>query len=144
MARITREQFNKWNAQAQNGFGFDLQYFATWNEKTLTKKIKMDNGNIVEFKIEYDKEFERKTNEYGYRQNVETGRYIPMLYITIWRPTQTGCYTSAGWAKNERLGESETSKKYNVLCNLSARINTDEYMKEICNTKENEEPIRIL
>lgn len=131
MAKLTREQYNKWNSQAKNGFGFDIEYFAIWNEKTLSKKIKMENGNIAEFKIEYTKEFEAKTNEYGSRWNVETGRYIPMLYITVWHPTQTGLYTSTGWEKTERLGEPETSKKYNVLCKLSADIDTNEYMKEI-------------
>lgn len=96
MAKITREQFNKWNEQAKNGFQFDLQYFLTWSEKTLTKKVKMDNGDVIEFKIEYDKEFETITNGWGVKYNQETGRYIPMLYITHWRPSASGsgCYTS--------------------------------------------------
>lgn len=134
MAKITREQFNKWNDQAKNGFQFDLQYFLTWNEKTLTKKIKMENGDIIEFKIEYDKEYEKYTNEWKVTRNVETGRYIPMLYITHWRPTQSGCYTSSGWAKSEILGSPENSKKYNVLCKFSETVNTDEHMKAF--TKE--------
>ena len=130
MAKITREQYNKWNAQANNGFSLDLQYFVIWNEKTLTKKIKLENGNVIEFKIEYHKEFETKTNSYGCKWNVETGRYIPMLNITVWHPTTSGCYASSGWAKSERIGEVQNTKKYNVLCKLSAEINTDEYIKE--------------
>ena len=132
MAKITREQYNKWNAQAKNGFSFDLQFFVTWNEKTLTKKVKMENGDIMEFKIEYQKEFETKTNEWGCRWNVETGRYIPMLNVTHWKPSTTsGCYHSGGWEKSEIIGSPETSKKYNVLCKLSETVNTDEYMKKI-------------
>lgn len=132
MAKITREQFNKWNEQAKNGFQFDLQYFLTWSEKTLTKKVKMDNGDVIEFKIEYDKEFETITNGWGVKYNQETGRYIPMLYITHWRPSTSGsgCYTSHGWAKSEKLGNPENSKKYNVLCKFSETVNTDEYMEE--------------
>lgn len=130
MAKITREQYNKWNAQANNGFSLDLQYFVIWNEKTLTKKIKLESGNVIEFKIEYHKEFETKTNSYGCKWNVETGRYIPMLNITVWHPTTSGCYASNGWAKSERIGEVQNTKKYNVLCKLSAEINTDEYIKE--------------
>lgn len=130
MAKITREQYNKWNAQANNGFSLDIQYFVIWNEKTLTKKIKLENGNVIEFKIEYHKEFETKTNSYGCKWNVETGRYIPMLNITVWHPTTSGCYTSSGWVKSERIGEVQNTKKYNVLCKLSAEINTDEYIKE--------------
>lgn len=130
MAKITREQFNKWNAQAKNGFQFDLECFMVWGEKTLTKKIKMENGDIIEFKIEYTKEFETKTNEWGCKWNVETGRYIPMLYITHWKPSTSGCYHSSGWAKTEVLGSPENSQKYNVLCKLSETVNTDEYMEE--------------
>lgn len=129
MAKITREQFNKWNAQAKNGFQFDLEHFLTWNEKTLTKRIKMENGDIIEFKVEFEKEFETKTNTYGCHWNVETGRYIPMLYITHWKPSTSGCYHSSGREKSEALGNPENSKKYNVLCKLSEMVNTDEYMK---------------
>lgn len=129
MAKITREQFNKWNQQAKNGFGFDLNYYLTWTEKTLTKKVKMENGDVIEFKIEYQKEFETKTNSYGCRWNVETGRYIPTLYITHWKPSTSGCYCSSGFDKSEILGEAETSKKYSTLCKLSEKINTDGYME---------------
>ena len=129
MARLTREQYNKWNAQAKNGFQFDLEYYLTWNEKTLTKKIKMENGDIIEFKIEYIKEFETKTNDYGCKWNVETGRYIPTLYITHWRPSTSGCFHSHGHEKEETLGSPESSKKYNILCKLSETVNTDQYME---------------
>ncbi len=131
MAKITREQFNKWNAQAQNGFGLDLQYYVIWGEKTLTKKIELDNGNVVEFKIEYRNEYETKTNEHGCRWNVETGRYIPMLHITVWRPSHSGCYVSSGIGKYERIGDAQTSKRYNVLCKLSAEVKTEQYMDAI-------------
>lgn len=130
MAKITREQFNKWNSQAKNGFQLDLQHYLVWNEKILTKKIKMENGDIIEFRIEYHKEFETKTNEWGCKWNEETGRYIPMLCITRWKPSTSGCYCSGGWAKTEILGSPETSKKYNVLCKLSETVDIDKYMKE--------------
>lgn len=133
MAKLTREQFNKWNAQAQNGFTFDIQEFCVWNEKTLKKNHKLESGDVVEFRIEYDEEYETKTNEWGCRWNVKTGRYIPMLYIRIWHPSSTsGCYTSNGiYYERYELGEPENTKKYNVLCKLSAEVNTDEYMKKI-------------
>ena len=130
MAKLTREQAKKWNEQAKNGFQFDIEYYLIWGEKTLTKKIKMENGDVIEFKIEYNKEFETKTNGYGCKWNVETGRYIPMLYITHWKPSSSGCYHSSGWEKIETLGSPENSKKYNVLCKFSETVNTDEYMEE--------------
>lgn len=131
MARITREQFNKWSAQAQNGFNLDLKHYVVWSEKRLVKTEKLQNGDVIEFNIEYRKEFETKTNEHGCRWNVETGRYIPELCITRWHPTTSGCYASGGYAKREDIGEPQTSKKYNVLCKLSAEILTDNYMPEI-------------
>ena len=132
MAKLTREQYEKWTAQAHNGFYFDVKYYVCWNEKTLRKTVEMPNGDVIEFKIEYDNEFETRTNEYGCKWNVKTGRFIPMLYIHHWRPSTTpGVYHSNGaWAKRERIGEIQDKKKYNVLCNLSAGIDTDEYMKE--------------
>jgi hypothetical protein len=37
MAKLTKEQYNKWNAQAKNGFQFDFRYFILHNEKTFCK-----------------------------------------------------------------------------------------------------------
>ena len=54
MAKITREQYNKWNEQAKNGFQFDFQYYVVWSEKTLTKKVKMDNGDWYWFDLTWD------------------------------------------------------------------------------------------
>ena len=56
MAKITKEQYTKWSKQAKNGFSLDLQYYVIWNEKTLTKRIKMADGDVMEFKIEYQRE----------------------------------------------------------------------------------------
>ena len=74
MAKLTREQYNKWNAQAQNGFMLDLQYFLIWGEKTLIKGIEQENGAIIRFKLSYIDEFETRTNEHGCRWNERTGR----------------------------------------------------------------------
>ena len=132
MVKITKEQYTKWSAQAKNGFVLDLQHYVIWSEKTLTKRIKMADGDVMEFKIEYMKEYEQKTNEWGCKWSVETGRYIPTMTITRWHPTGTGCYTSIGRYEEEKpLGEPEQTKKYSVLCKLSGEIDTDEYMKKI-------------
>ena len=130
MAKITREQFNKWNAQAKNGFSFDLEYFLTWSEKTLTKRIEIHDGIVIEFTIQYKNEYETITNEYGCKWNQQTGKYIPMLYITRWKPSpNSGCYYSSGREYSEILGTVESSKKYNVLCKYSEQIDTEKYME---------------
>ena len=62
MAKLTREQYNKWNAQAKNGFQLDLQYYLIWSEKTLIKDVQQEDGSIIRFKLWYMPEYETKTN----------------------------------------------------------------------------------
>lgn len=131
MAKITKEQYMQWNEQAKNGFNFDLRHYVIWSEKTLSKRIERAGGDVIEFKIEYFKEFEQKANNYGCKWNVETGRYIPTLTVTIWHPTGTGCYISGGYKERRSLGEPEKTKKYNILCKFSKEIDTDEYIKNM-------------
>ena len=47
MARITREQLNRWNGQAKNGFHLDMEYFLNWGEKTLIKDVKQECGGYI-------------------------------------------------------------------------------------------------
>ena len=65
MATITREQFNKWNGQAKNGFSFDFRHYVTWNEKQLIKEIKNEDGTITRYTISYYPERERITQNNG-------------------------------------------------------------------------------
>lgn len=77
MAKITREQYNKWNAQAQNGFRLDLQYYVVWGEKTLVKSIKQTDGTIIQFKLWYIPEYKTKVNEWGCKWNVKPENKSP-------------------------------------------------------------------
>lgn len=128
--KITREQYNKWNEQAQNGFTFDLQKFAVWGEKELFKRVKQSDGSFIQFQIGWRSEFTAYTNEWGVTRNIETGRHIPTLNISKWEPAPSGAYVSHGLGEDITLGASETSKKYNVLCKLSALVDTDKLMAE--------------
>lgn len=131
MAILTREQFNKWNAQAQNGFGFDIERYVVWNEKTLTKNINHADGSIIRFRLEYYPEVETIENEYGYRYNQRTGQFLPTLQIDRLRPTRTeGCYGVQS-VKKITVGNAEKSQKYAVLCKISGIINIDDYIKDI-------------
>lgn len=132
MAKLTREQYNKWNAQAQNGFAFDIEGYCVWNEKRLTKSIKQPDGSIVKFKIEFDPEYERKTNEWGCHWNVKTGRQIPTMRIDRLVPGSTeGVYIVHTVKEKITMGEPEKTMKYSTLCKISGTVNTDEYLKEI-------------
>lgn len=57
MANITREQLNKINSGAKNGYTMDLQYFLFHNEKTLEKYIDItgDDIHFLNITVDYTK-----------------------------------------------------------------------------------------
>lgn len=132
MARLTREQYNKWNEQAKNGFQFDIQYYVMWSEKTLIKNVPQEDGSIIQFKLWYIPEYETKTNEHGCKWNVKTGRQIPMMRIERLVPGNTeGVYLVHTVRDDRPMGEPEKTLKYSTLCKISGEVNTDEELKAI-------------
>lgn len=132
MGKLTREQYNKWNAQAKNGFQLDLQYFLIWGEKTLIKDIKQESGCIIRFKLYYMPEYETVTNEYGCKWNERTGRQIPMMKIDKLIPGNTkGVYVVHSIRYDIPMGEAEKTMKYATLCKISGEVNTAEELKAI-------------
>lgn len=131
MPSITREQAQKWDAQAQGGFRFDVRNYAIWGEKELRKTVEIAEGRVVEFRIGYRAEYETKTNGNGCKWNVETVRHIPELVIRVWTPSgdpENGVFCSTGFGRHVDLGPAEDKKKYAVLCKLSGIVNTEDYM----------------
>ena len=132
MAKLTREQLNKWNAQAKNGFQLDLQYFLIWNEKTLIKDVKQEDGCIIRFKLCYMPEYETKTNECGCKWEERTGRQIPVMKIDKLVPGSTeGIYIVHTMRDYRPMGEPEKTMKYATLCKISGEVNTAEELKAI-------------
>lgn len=132
MAKLTRDQYNKWNAQAKNGFNFDIEYYLIWGEKTLIKDIEQKNGVIIRFKLSYISEYETQTNEHGCRWNVKTGRKIPVMKIDRLVPCKTeGMYQVISVAENRQMAESEKTMKYSTLCKISGLIDTDVELQKI-------------
>lgn len=131
MATLTREQYKKWNSQAQNGFKLDIEYYVSYGEKTLVKYIKQADGTIIQFKLWYIPEYETVTNEYGCRWNVRTGKQIPMLEIDKLIPSSSGCYIVSPIKDNIQMAAAEKTMKYATLCKISATLDTAEYLKEI-------------
>mgnify|MGYP003571248027 CR=1 FL=1 len=132
MAKITREQAQKWDAQAKGGFHFDVRQYAIWGEKELRRTVELDGGDVLELKLEYTAEHETRTNEYGCRWTVATGRHIPTLRVTRWRPSSSGsgCYVSHGAGKTVAIAPAEKSKKYALLCRLSGELDCSPYIAE--------------
>lgn len=133
MSKITREQAQKWDAQAKGGFRFDVQHYAIWGEKELRRTVDLDGGDVLELRLSYRAEFETRTNEHGCRWNVETGRHIPVLRVTRWRPSGcgSGVYISSGAGRTVDLAGPEASKKYAVLCRLSGEVDFSPYILEV-------------
>lgn len=128
MATITREQFNKWNGQAKNGFGFDFRHYVTWSEKQLVKEIKNEDGTITRYTISYYPERERITQNNGYSWTKETGRHLPTLRIDTLHPTHTEGIYRVQHGRDITIGQPEKTKKYATLCKLSA-VDIDELTK---------------
>ena len=133
MPSITREQFNRWNAKAVNGFAFDLQTYCVWGEKSLCRYIHLDDDHKVELHVEYRDEYETRTSPYGCKYQMPTGRHIPELHVSAWTRSASGSgmFVSHGLGRWFKIGEPQTSKKYDVLCKLAATINADDYVKEV-------------
>lgn len=132
MAKLTREQLNKWNAQAKGGFVFDYRYYLIWGEKELIKQIDLDDTRVLQVKICYYPEYETRANDYGCKWNVRTGREVPNVHYQVYhREDNSGFLKGYGMGTYEPIGEPQDKKKYNVLCALSATIDLDAIIKKV-------------
>lgn len=106
MARITREQLEKYNAKCKNGFKFNLQEFLIWKEKSVIKEIKLNNNEILEVTIFYSTE--------------PTGE-IPTLRIH--KGTLDGnFYSFSGQGQTFTIGDTQKKKNFNLLAKLTEKF----------------------
>lgn len=54
MPVITNQQVDSIDKQCSNGWKLDVHYYLFHNEKTLIKKIDIDDENYLEFKLRYN------------------------------------------------------------------------------------------
>lgn len=121
MAKLTREQAQKWNGQLKGGFRFDVRHFMIWGEKLARKDIDLGNGNILQATLEYHDVYD------GYRP---TGEQQPKLHLQIWQPGITeGMIVSHGLGANVEIGTKQQKRKWSELCKLSADYGDDEKIK---------------
>lgn len=111
MAKLTKEQVQKWNAQLQGGFKFDVMYFLNWNQKVARRNIELANGKILQATLEY-----RDIRD-GYRL---TGQVHPMLHFQIWhKGSVEGMMHSFGMGASVEIGTPQNKRNWKELCNLS-------------------------
>lgn len=123
--KITREQFNKWDAQVKKlagaAWGFDLNKYCLWGEKTVINQEAIENGEYIQKKVVYYPEFERVTNCHNVTYNRETGRYIPTLLVNHLYPLESGLYRVIEVERRE-IGAAQEKKNFNNLCKAAAAV----------------------
>lgn len=71
MARITKEQVTSINSKCSNGWVLDTFYFAGFGEKTLIKRVQIDNQHFFEFKLRYNSDNQIELHISKYFQETE-------------------------------------------------------------------------
>lgn len=128
--KLTREQAMNRQKQAPANWNYDIQYAVIHGEHTIVRKIKLDEQHYLTAKMIYRTEYETKTNEYGCKWNVETGRQIPNVHISKWVVPEGRDYaTSNGLGLWLPVGEPQKNKNYKVLCQLAADITDEQILK---------------
>ncbi len=56
MATITKQKLEEINNKCSNSWELDVFYFLNWNEKTLIKRISIEDNNYLEFRLYYNSE----------------------------------------------------------------------------------------
>lgn len=112
MATITKAQYDKFNAQANEaGFDFDLRTYVIWGEKGLVKDIKQDDGGYIRYAIRYVESYKR------FEKTV-----FPELTISRLVPTHTEGMFSQHIMEERRLGDDVAKKNFKALCELAKAV----------------------
>lgn len=127
MATITREQAEKRQAMAPQGWTYDWRQYVLFGYHRLYRDIKQPDGSVIRGTVSYSENYRRETNQYGCSWNVRTGTLSPYLHTAKWTETSTpGVWQSYGMGREVRIGTDELAKRdYKKLCNYAAKI-TDE------------------
>ncbi len=126
MAKITKEQFNKFNAELKNGFRFDLNFFLTWNEKRATKKIELENNKVLKINLEY-------YDNSRYIQYKKISGADLVISFSVWEPSGD-LYVSYGIGTKKVLISGLPRKEFKRIQAESENWNNDkclELFKEI-------------
>lgn len=120
MAKVTREQVNRWEAKLANGFRFDLYFFMMWNDKRIKKYLKLEDGRTLEVVLEY----RDITHNYA-KVGVQ-----PVLHLSVWESCgpDSDMMKSCGIGAYIEMGATQDKRKYNELAKLSATVDDGKIM----------------
>lgn len=71
MARITTKQITSVNSKCSNGWVMNVLYYSSFGEKTLIKRITLDEKNFLEFTLSYnsDNQISLRISKYSHEPN---------------------------------------------------------------------------
>lgn len=127
MARITREQIQKINEKCSNQWELDVEYYIFHNEKTLIKKIDLDNEHFLEF-----------TLRFNFKNQIS-------LHISKFHHKQNDYFASStGLGKSRLLDNTEYNRKsVNELIKFTKNLNDEELMTINAMTEVTRTPIFV-
>lgn len=125
---MTGEDVKKINSECKNGFEFYLYGYLMRKEKELSKRIALANNKFLEARLEWDKVFERKTNEWG-SWKVETGEVKPVLRLSIWTKKENGVSVFYGWGYTEDVGSPVKRRSIKALQALTSNYTTEDIVR---------------
>lgn len=114
MVKITNKQIQKINTMCKNGWKLDIDYYIYHNEKTLIRKVTIDDENFLEFALRYN-----------YKNQVSL--HISKFYQEKGKPYAS----TSGLGKSKVLEETQAKRKnVNNLIGFTNYL-TDEKLLEI-------------
>lgn len=75
MAKLTTIQIDKYNAQCENGFKFDFQYYLYHKEKTLIKYIDLESNQVLKASILYHEDNKKQVPTLHLHKGVSSGEF---------------------------------------------------------------------
>lgn len=112
--KLTQKQVEAKRKITPAGYEYDLKYALIHGEHTARRIIEISDKEYIEARLFYMEEYETKTNEWGCRWNVPTGRQVPNVHISLWHKKE-GCATSNGLGVWSEIGAPQKSKSYKAL-----------------------------
>lgn len=111
--KITIKQINDLNSRCKNNWEFDIGYFATHQEKTFIKRIKVDDEGYLKFKLYYNSQNQIALNIIKYK-------YMPTMQHT----------TMEELIKTNLVDKTKyTRKNVNNLIIVTSRLTDEELLK---------------
>lgn len=119
MASLTREQINEINNKCSNGWQLDMQYFLMYREKTLIKRVRLDEQNFLEFILSYnnDNQIAIRISKYFHKSNetmavsTKFGKWIILDETSAKRRSINNLIIITEKLTNEKLLELDKNSK---------------------------------